>query len=734
MVLTLTGEKEVVQIGPQDERPSPGSQASDADGASTESAPDTVQLRKNSRDQADASSGDETHGDSPRSLSPSGTFPLEDSSRQEPLARAPSSTPTVTPKSLSAYGDSATRTGASPTGAWPADAHPISLSDSVFTPWSARRASAPDSEDSTSAGGQPDRASEGTAALAGPSARAGDEDEPSVSGSADSGLAAVRLTKRPATGETGPAAGEKGAATPGSGRAASTSDPLSGPWPSFTRQTAWDAEPASPLGAPAAPAFAAPPWRVTVDATAAPLGPDTSDDDQSGGSEPGDAGDAILPPTPPPALAPVAADLGPAAGAGGFDGGSGAAGVGDGGPGGGGPIGPTGPAGRNRPARRGRLGTVIGIAAGIVGLVIAGGIYLYVQKPSPARAAAGEHPAAKTHSPVPKVPEHVVSITPADGTTAANGGADIRVEFSAPLSPTSPMPTLKPAIHGTWLRDGNSAVFVPDRGFKPRTKVTIRVPAGGTGVTSTGGGLLAAPVTAKFRIGKYNGIRMEQLLAQLGYLPLTWSPLSGSSPSTSDARAQVSAAYEPPAGTYTWQAGYPSRLTRLWRPDKPSLILKGAVMAFEADHHLMLDGVIGSQVWRAMFKALAKGRMNTHGYTYAVASQKVPETLTVWHNGQVIFHHLANTGIPVAPTAVGTDPVYLRYRTQIMRGRNPDGTKYADPVAWVAYFHAGEAVHYFPRYSYGSQQSLGCVELPYKPAKRIWPYLTFGTLVTVTAP
>ncbi|HEX9515595.1 MAG TPA: L,D-transpeptidase, partial [Streptosporangiaceae bacterium] len=130
----------------------------------------------------------------------------------------------------------------------------------------------------------------------------------------------------------------------------------------------------------------------------------------------------------------------------------------------------------------------------------------------------------------------------------------------------------------------------------------------------------------------------------------------------------------------------------------------------------------------------AAGKTNMHGYTYAVARQKLPETLTVWHNGRVIFHHLANTGIPVAPTAVGTDPVYLRYQHQIMRGRNPDGTKYADPVAWVAYFHAGEAVHYFPRYSYGSQQSLGCVELPYKPAKRIWPYLTFGTLVTVTAP
>jgi lipoprotein-anchoring transpeptidase ErfK/SrfK len=96
------------------------------------------------------------------------------------------------------------------------------------------------------------------------------------------------------------------------------------------------------------------------------------------------------------------------------------------------------------------------------------------------------------------------------------------------------------------------------------------------------------------------------------------------------------------------------------------------------------------------------------------------------------MHTLANTGIPAAPTADGTSPVYLRYRFQIMRGTNPDGSKYADPVAYVAYFSAGEAVHYFPRGSYGSPQSLGCVELPYTQAQKVWPYLTYGSLVTVT--
>src|SRR5262249_18755398 len=157
------------------------------------------------------------------------------------------------------------------------------------------------------------------------------------------------------------------------------------------------------------------------------------------------------------------------------------------------------------------------------------------------------------------------------------------------------------------------------------------------------------------------------------------------------------------------QPGYPVNLTSLWRPGKPTVVLKGAVMAFEADHGLSLDGVIGPKVWRAMFKALAADATNQHGYTYALASEKLPETLTVWHNGKIIFKPLANTGLPVRPTLVGTNPVYVRYRTQIMRGRNPDGTKYADPVAWVAYFHYGEAIHYFPRYSYGSPQSLGCV-------------------------
>jgi hypothetical protein len=68
-----------------------------------------------------------------------------------------------------------------------------------------------------------------------------------------------------------------------------------------------------------------------------------------------------------------------------------------------------------------------------------------------------------------------------------------------------------------------------------------------------------------------------------------------------------------------------------------------------------------------------------------------------------------------------------------MKGTNPDGSKYADPVNFVSYFNGSDAVHYYPRGSYGWPQSLGCVELPYDQAQKAWPFLTYGTLVTVAA-
>ena len=333
-------------------------------------------------------------------------------------------------------------------------------------------------------------------------------------------------------------------------------------------------------------------------------------------------------------------------------------------------------------------------------------------------------------------PLQVLSVTPARHARHVNGAAPVRIQFSAALAAGSPMPSVSPHIAGHWQRSGaTTIVFTPKKGFAPQALVTIRIPGGVSGVKSASGGALARHLTVRFRVGTWSTTRLDQLLAQLGYLPLTWTPLSGAvNPAASDAAGQRAAAFSPPAGIFSWQQGYPRELRTFWRQGRPSLVLKGAVMAFEADHAMTMDGIAGFAVWHALLRAVAAGQQNVHGYTYARATKKSPETLTIWHNGHVVFRSVTNTGIPVAPTADGTSPVYLRYRFQVMKGTNPDGSKYADPVQFVAYFRAGEAVHYFPRASYGFPQSLGCVELPLAAAAKAWPYLTYGSLVTVSPP
>jgi peptidoglycan hydrolase-like protein with peptidoglycan-binding domain len=203
----------------------------------------------------------------------------------------------------------------------------------------------------------------------------------------------------------------------------------------------------------------------------------------------------------------------------------------------------------------------------------------------------------------------------------------------------------------------------------------------------------------------------QQLLAILGYLPLEWTP----------------------AGfVWRWPSDPPT-LKAQWVPGEDTVVTRGAITAFEAHVGLPLDGNI-SPIETADLEAAAAdpaAGANPDGYTYALANENLPETLTVWHDGAVINVSPANTGGPGAATALGTWPVYERLRAQIMTGTDPDGASYADPVQWVAYFHGSDAVHYIARATYGSPQSLGCVELPYASAAFLWPYLTYGTLVTV---
>jgi peptidoglycan hydrolase-like protein with peptidoglycan-binding domain len=381
---------------------------------------------------------------------------------------------------------------------------------------------------------------------------------------------------------------------------------------------------------------------------------------------------------------------------------------------------------------RGRIAAI----AGAIVLVLAAGVWVAMTRGSAQPAAAAAQPGASASARPSVTPLQLLSATPASGASGVSGVPDITITFSAPVAADSPLPTITPSLAGSWQGAGTDTLhFVPTAAFGQSTHVTVSVPAGTEGVRSAPGGLLESPVQVSFETGTYQSARIPELLAQLGYLPLTWAAAAGvTAPASGDALGQIAAAYSPPAGTFSWEPGYPSELQNFWANGAATgLIIKGAIMAFEADHSLGMDGVAGPQVWAALLSAVTAGQTNPNGYTYAIASEANPETLTIWHNGQEVLHFLANTGIQAAPTTIGTAPVYLRYRNQIMKGTNPDGTKYADPVQFVAYFRSGEAVHYFPRGSYGWPQSLGCVELNLSNAAQAWPYLTFGSLVTVTA-
>ena len=333
----------------------------------------------------------------------------------------------------------------------------------------------------------------------------------------------------------------------------------------------------------------------------------------------------------------------------------------------------------------------------------------------------------RTWAAIPRPP--ALRLTAVSPKGAAPGYARIELRFSAPLAPVTSRsePKLSPGTAGAWSQPSpTTLVFTPSGGYLPGTVVHVTVPKG---LAATDGASLRRAATVTFQVQDGSDVRLAQLLAELRFLPVHLSS-SANQPRPGDTAGQLRAIFHPPAGRLLLGTGWPSQLEQLWVHDSPT-VLSGALMAFESQHGLALDGVPSTSVWRALLSARAHRQFNQGGYSYAVATEGIPETFTLFHNGRVVLRSGANTGIPGRGTAPGTFPVYERLQSQVMRGTNPNGSPYADFVQWVAYFNGGDAVHYIPRASYGSPQSLGCIELPYAAAEQAWGYLTYGTLVTV---
>jgi lipoprotein-anchoring transpeptidase ErfK/SrfK len=335
----------------------------------------------------------------------------------------------------------------------------------------------------------------------------------------------------------------------------------------------------------------------------------------------------------------------------------------------------------------------------------------------------------------------IVAATPAAGTTIS-ASAPLELTFSKSISGLfgSEKPKLSPQVPGKWSQPNrHTLVFTPSGfGVPLASELKAELPRHVDVVQSDGSTKGASEVTWSVPGG--TELRLQQLLAQAGYLPVDWKANGGEEVQKTP-EGEVRAATEPPRGHFTWRwHGTPSGLKELWTPGKETVLTKGALMAFEEEHGLEVDGLAGPVVWEELMKAAIAGEKKPtagagNGYTYVWVSEEIPETVNVWHDGKMIVSGApANTGIPGAETEVGSFPVYLRYEETTMSGENPDGSHYSDPgIMWVSYFNGGDALHAFDRASYGTPQSLGCVEMPLEEAAEIWPYTPIGTVVTVNS-
>ncbi len=320
----------------------------------------------------------------------------------------------------------------------------------------------------------------------------------------------------------------------------------------------------------------------------------------------------------------------------------------------------------------------------------------------------------------------VVSTTPQTGSAGVASNATLSVRFSSPLATRSSHPTLNPPVAGHWNRAGSATlVFEASAPLVPGSTETLTVPGGRSGMRAQSGQYLARNVAATFSVADGSTHRLQELLAQLGYLPLAYVPPTPA-PAANDTA-------EPQPGSLTWRWNMPTSLTSLWLTGSPNVVTKGAVMSFERQNGLTVDGVAGPEVWKALLADVASAKGDATPYDYVFVTKTLPESLTLYVNGAVKFGGvLVNTGAPGATTLDGTYPVFEHVKASDMKGTNITGSTYNDPtVPWASYFNGGDALHGFVRSHYGYPQSNGCVEMPITDAAMVWPYTPIGTLVTV---
>jgi len=313
------------------------------------------------------------------------------------------------------------------------------------------------------------------------------------------------------------------------------------------------------------------------------------------------------------------------------------------------------------------------------------------------------------------------------GHTIANGTAPLAVALSGPVSPTSPPPTISPNVAGSWSIVGDADVFTPASTLEPCSGYALTVWAR---TSATGHTPLGRRRTIHLQVACPPIAGLQQALARLGYLGAKLHPryVVHIAATTETRREAAEHAFHPPRGALVPDpsGAPPMRMGHL------DATTKGGLEVYQADRGLEATGEPNRATWESLLYDETNYRRNRVSYTWVSVSESLPETLRVHRGHRVVFSTPVNTGVPGAETEQGIFPIYARYVSTTMSGTDVDGTKYVVPdVPWVNYFNGGDAVHGYPRASYGFPQSNGCVELPIEAAHTVFGMLAIGDIVEV---
>lgn len=104
------------------------------------------------------------------------------------------------------------------------------------------------------------------------------------------------------------------------------------------------------------------------------------------------------------------------------------------------------------------------------------------------------------------------------------------------------------------------------------------------------------------------------------------------------------------------------------------------------------------------------------------------QMLYAYEGNTMVRSTLVSTGLPQWPTVTGTFYIYLKYRSQRMRGPGYD----LPNVPYVMYFYQGYGLHgTYWHNNFGSPMSHGCVNMPTSEAEWAFNWASIGTPVTV---